>query len=62
MNLILRQSSTDDDMIEIIGKGFGGKDLLWGVVHCDFISDDWKIRMVYDEDKEVNVTFSLLEQ
>ncbi|MCK5600619.1 hypothetical protein KAR91_02050 [Candidatus Pacearchaeota archaeon] len=40
MDVIFRKNATDADMIDIVGPsgaGTGGKEILWGVVHADFL-------------------------
>jgi|25_taG_2_1085351.scaffolds.fasta_scaffold02312_1 hypothetical protein len=40
MRVILKQSATDNDMIEVITKTKTGTTMLWAVFHKDFLQDE----------------------
>jgi len=52
MEVVLRKNTTDDDMIDIVTKQAAiGKEILWGVVHQDFIQGE---SVVMDELMKMN--------
>ncbi len=55
MKAILRQCKTDADMLEIVTVGKqSGRDILWAVVHSDFIFAE-DIKPELDNNNEIKI-------
>lgn len=58
MEIILRKNATDPDMIDIVGMKDAerGVELLWGVVHADFLhGEGGALEEIFNANGEVNV-------
>jgi hypothetical protein len=40
MEVVLRKNTTDDEMIDIVTNGLTGNEILWAVIHRDFMEGE----------------------
>jgi hypothetical protein len=59
MEVVLRKNTTDDEMIDIVTTKETGnihdKEILWGVVHSDFIEGEIMMKELLDHNGEITV-------
>lgn len=59
VDFLLRTHKDDKDMLEILSEEKNGRLLLYGVVHCDFIADAFKVRNLLEIQDTVRVSLEL---